>query len=355
MSAPPRQTQTHASVVARVLAERAASPRRWAQRPRVVDLFSGAGGASWGATLAGCNVVACVNHWDVAIRSHAQAVPWAAHFCEDLERLSPMALPPHDVLWASPECTGHTKARGRERKHHDASRATAFCPVRVADLHRPAAVCIENVTELEAWPLLPGWLKLWECMGYREQRVRLVASDLGVPQERERVFFVFTLTSAPPVDLTLPAPVSPAPSTRSVIDLDTSLGRWSRWREEYVSASVARIEAALARQGGPCLVPYYGSESSHAGWSLDRPCGTLTRRDRFIVVVGDRARVLTLAEQRAIAGFPPDYPLAGSRADGVEQLGASVIPACAEFLLGRVLASVGQRRAGAQFSKARRQ
>lgn len=132
-------------------------------------------------------------------------------------------------------------------------------------------------------------------------------------------------------------------------------GPWSRWREEYVPASVARIEAALARQGGPCLVPYYGSESSHAGWSLDRPCGTLTRRDRFIVVVGDRARVLTLAEQRAIAGFPPDYPLAGSRADGVEQLGASVIPACAEFLLGRVLASVGQRRAGAQFSKARRQ
>lgn len=355
MSAPPRQTETHASVVARVLAERAACPKRWARRPRVVDLFSGAGGASWGATLAGCNVVACVNHWDVAIESHARAVPWAAHFCEDLERLSPMALPPHDVLWASPECTGHTKARGRERKHHDASRATAFCPVRVADLHRPAAVCIENVTELEAWPLLPGWLKLWECMGYREQRVRLVASDLGVPQERERVFFVFTLTSAPPVDLTLPAPASPAPSTRSVVDLDTSRGRWSRWREEYVPASVARIEAALARQGGPCLVPYYGSESSHAGWSLDRPCGTLTRRDRFIVVVGDRARVLTLAEQRAIAGFPHDYPLAGSRADGVEQLGASVIPACAEFLLGRVLASVGQRRTGAQFSKTRRQ
>lgn len=343
MSAPPRRPESHASVVARVLAERAALRRRWAARPRVVDLFSGAGGASWGATLAGCNVVACVNHWDVAIRSHAAAIPWAAHLCEDLERLSPMALPAHDVLWASPECTGHTRARGRERKHHDASRATAFCPVRVADLHRPAAVCVENVTELEDWELLPGWLKLWECMGYREQRVRLVASDLGVPQERERVFFVFTLAGG--VDLTPPPPASPAPTVRAVVDLDVTRGRWSRWREDYVPASVARIESALARQGGPCLVPYYGSESSRAGWSLDRPCGTLTRRDRYVVVVGDRARVLTLDEQRAIAGFPPDYPLVGTRADGVEMLGASVIPACAEWLLGRVLAAIGRRRA----------
>lgn len=54
---PPR---THARVVAEMLSLRA-QPRRWRRLPRVVDLFAGAGGASWGATLAGCNVVAAVN------------------------------------------------------------------------------------------------------------------------------------------------------------------------------------------------------------------------------------------------------------------------------------------------------
>lgn len=335
MSAPFRHPDSHASVVAHALAEKVGQPRKWAKRPRVVDLFAGAGGASWGATLAGCNVVAAVNHWPEAIEAHSRAVPWAMHLCEDLERLSPMALPPHDIMWASPECTGHTHARGKERKHHDASRATAFCPVRAADLHRPRAVVIENVVELEEWELLPGWLKLWECMGYREQRVRVVASDLGVPQERERLYFVFTAKGVRPVDLTPPVPAAMVPS-RAVVNLDTRIGRWSRWRTDYVPKSVARIEHAVAHQRGPCLVPYYTSKSSHRGWSIDRPCGTLTRKDRFVVVVGEFARVLNLDELRAIAGFPADYPLAGTRADGVEMLGASVVPACSQWLCERV-------------------
>lgn len=215
---------------------------------RVVDLFAGAGGASWGATLAGFNVLAAVNHWPLAIEAHARALPWAAHLCEDLERLSPMALPPHDVLWGSPECTGHTWARGKERNHHDASRATAFCPVRVADLHRPPAVIIENVVELEEWELLPGWLMLWQCLGYREQRLRLVASDFGVPQERERVYFVFTRKDIPAPNLSDP----PRFPTAEVPDRRRSLRgepRHAAWTVVAVARRV-RAQQRRAHRGG---------------------------------------------------------------------------------------------------------
>ena len=329
---PPR---THARVVAKMLSLRA-QPRRWRRLPRVVDLFAGAGGASWGATLAGCNVVAAVNHDATMLEAHGRAVPWAAHLCEDLERLNVMALPAHEVTWASIECTGHTRARGKEASHHDASRATAFCPVRLANYHRPRAVIVENVLDFDGWELLDGWLKLWECMKYRVRRVVLSGDHFGVPQERERVFYVMTLDTFAAPDLTLPRRVR-CPTMREVVNLDTTQGQWSRWRDEYVPASVARIQDALAHQGGPCLVPYYGSESSHRGWSLDRPCGTLTRCDRYIVVVGELARVLTIAEQRVIAGFPSDYPLPRVRRAAVKALGASVIPACSEWLFNKVM------------------
>ncbi len=323
-----------ASVVAQALASRAG--RRRAKRLRVVDLFCGAGGASWGATLAGLEVVAAVNHDPLAIRAHARAIPWAAHLCEDLERLSPMAVPSHDVLWASPECTGHTRARGGEREHHEATRSTAFCPVRVADLHRPRVAIVENVPDFERWELIEGWLALWRCMGYRKQVVRLNAADLGVPQARVRTFFVFTCERRVCVAPDLTPPRLAHEPVRSVLDLDTTRGRWSRWREDYVPESVARIADAVAHQGPACLVPYYGSESSHRGWSLDRPCGTLTRRDRYCLVIGEHARVFTVDETKAVGGFPADYPLEGSKNQQKAAVGASVVPACAQWLCERV-------------------
>ena len=39
---------------------------------RVVDYFAGAGGFTLGAQLAGCTVVAAVNHWRLAVDTHAR-------------------------------------------------------------------------------------------------------------------------------------------------------------------------------------------------------------------------------------------------------------------------------------------
>jgi site-specific DNA-cytosine methylase len=53
--------------------------------------------------------------------------------------------------------------------------------------------------------------------------------------------------------------------------------------------------------------------------------------------VGCAAGVLTIAEQRVIAGFPSDYPLPRVRRAAVKALGASVIPACSEWLFNKVM------------------
>jgi len=364
VSAPPRTPASWAAVVAAELALRAR--RRQPRRPRVVDLFAGAGGASWGATLAGCDVLAAVNHDPDMLAAHARAVPWALHIQEDLTRLSPMALPAHDVLWASFECTGFTRARGKERLHHDASRATAWCPIKVADYHRPPVVLCENVTDLRGWDMLRAWLVAWECLGYVEDTARPGASlnafdpdrpdaphfdpeehgavidsaDLGVPQSRPRLFFAFrdARRARRPVDVSL-AP-SPHVHVRGVVDWDTSRGFWGPWRDLCANTR-ARIEAEIARSGTPCMVAYHGAEKR--GRAIDAPCGTLDRNDRYRLVVGELSRLLRVPEVLAIGGFPPDYPVPSQHKLAVRAVGASVVPACAEFLMRRAKAALGFR------------
>lgn len=292
----------------------------------VVDLFCGAGGESVGLRAAGARIVAAVNHWPVAVATHTAAHPETVHHCEDAAILDPTTLPAHDLLWASPSCTGHTPARGVDKPHHDTARATAWCVVRVAETHLPQCIVVENVPAFARWKLYPAWRLALSLLGYRLSEQVIDAADCGVPQERARLFVVGVRARRP---LVIPAPSMPRVNARAIIDIDA--GTWHPWRS-YAPRSVERITDAVHAQGDVCLVPYYGSPSSHAGRSLDRPIGTLTTHDRYVVVRGDVARVLTVAEMLALHGFPAGYPLTGTRGERVMQVGNAVCPPVAEHI-----------------------
>lgn len=301
------------------------------RRARVVDLFAGAGGSSTGARMVGCEVLAALNHWRIAVNSHALNHPRAQHRCEDAGIADMTILPAHDLLIASPSCTGHTKARGREREHHDAARGTAWCVIRALEAKRPPLFIVENVRELRKWELYAAWRLAAESLGYTLTETLLNAADCGVPQDRLRLFIVGSLDGRA---ITPRAPMTAHAPARSCIDLDG--GKWSRW-DTYVPRSIERIRSAIERQGAECLVPYYKSKSSYAGRSLDRPIGTLMTKDRYVVVRGEYARVLTVPEQLALSGFPADYALTGNRAERVAQIGNAVPPPLAAAVIGSVL------------------
>ena len=262
--------------------------------------------------------------------SHALNHPFAEHHCEDAAVVDPTTLPAHDLLWASPSCTGHTRARGTEQPHHDRARATAWCVVRVAEVQLPRFLVVENVPDFLRWVLYPAWRSALELLGYRLSETVLDAADCGVPQERKRLIVIAHRghrAVSPRV------PMLPRRPARDYIDLGG--GAWRPWRK-YVPNSRERIEAAQRQQGPDCLVAYYGSESSHTGRSLDRPIGTLTTRDRYVVVRGDLARVLTVEEQLALSGFPPTYQLTGTRRERVMQVGNAVPPPLASAVIRSV-------------------
>lgn len=298
-----------------------------------IDMFSGAGGLSEGAQAAGVRVVAAVNHWPVAVETHRRNHPDAEHFCEDVSRMDPRRLPRAPILLAAPACQGHSRARGVERPHHDAMRATMWCVVDFAEALTPEAFVVENVPEATRWRLFPAWCEALRLLDYRLSIQVLNAAEFGVPQERRRLIVV-GMRRRPA--LYIRSPRLPAIPASSILD---TAGQWSPVEREGRSpATLAKIATSRAEIGPRFLLPYYGS--TRVGRSLERPIGTITTRDRYALVDGDRMRMLTVAEYLRASSFPSTYELAGTRDEQVMQIGNAVPPRLAEEVVRQVAANL---------------
>lgn len=300
---------------------------------KAIDLFAGAGGFSTGATMAGCEVVWAANHWPAAVQVHANNHPDTVHVCQDLQQADWTTVPEHDIMLASPACQGHSKARGKNRPHHDAMRSTAWAVVSAAEYHRPQSVVIENVPEYTQWALFPAWCAAMNSLSYALAPSIIDAADHGVPQHRRRLFIVAT-QSKHPVELRLPQ----REHVGSVSFVDFGAGRWSDINKAGRSVNtIDRINEGRRQHGSRFLTAYYGNE--RGGRALSRPVGTITTRDRWAVIDGDRMRMLSVSECRRAMGFPDSYRLPDRAKDAMHMLGNAVVPVVAADIINALRAA----------------
>ena len=294
---------------------------------RMADLFCGAGGTSTGAIVAahkaGLTVdLTAVNHWATAVETHGSNHAQSRHLCADLDSLNPRSLFQEDsldILWASPECTHHSNARGG-RPVRDQSRATAWCVVRWAEALRPRRIFVENVKEFLGWgplhqvsdphgelklgvqwrpdparkgELFSAWRSALEACGYRVEWRILCAADFGAPTTRRRLFIQAALGCLP---IHWPEPThEKVPKTktrawvpaRDILDLeDTGESIYER-RKPLASATLRRIAVGLERYGlSPHLNRFNGSHKGRSDGanrveSIDDPIGTLDTSNRY--------------------------------------------------------------------------
>lgn len=297
---------------------------------KAIDLFAGAGGFSTGAVMAGCSVVWAANHWPAAVQVHANNHPGTLHACQDLQQADWQTVPPHDLMLASPACQGHSRARGKERAHHDAQRSTAWAVISAAEFHRQKVIIVENVPEFAKWALFPAWCSALGALGYALAPMILDAADHGVAQHRRRLFIVAT-RSKHPIELRLPRrPHAPA---SSVIDFDA--GAWQPiYKPGRAESTLARVAEGRRLHGARFVTAYYGNE--RGGRSLSRPLGTITTRDRWAVIDGDRMRMVNVAEARRAMGFPDSYQLPERQKDAMHMLGNAVVPVVAADVIDAI-------------------
>ena len=176
----------------------------------VVDMFCGAGGESTGIIQAAqeqgmkVNLLA-INHWERAIETHAANHPEAEHLCESVERIDPTQVIKSgklNLLWASPECTHHSIARGG-RPRSDQSRASSWSILKWLSELYVERVIIENVPEFLSWgpldrngrpipnrkaEIFNAFIFSLRSLGYTVDWKILCAADYGDPTTRRRLF-----------------------------------------------------------------------------------------------------------------------------------------------------------------------
>ncbi len=178
---------------------------------KAADLFCGAGGSSTGlkritdAMGVGLDLTA-VNHWPLAVDTHAANYPSARHVCESVDRVPPRRTVGGrlDLLWASPACTEHSYARGdAEMSVDDQSRASAWAVLPWIDETRPTWLWIENVPAFMKWgpaglngrPIQArrgetylAFLQAIRSRGYTVEARLLNSADYGAATARPRLY-----------------------------------------------------------------------------------------------------------------------------------------------------------------------
>ncbi len=268
-----------------------------------IDLFCGAGGTSTGLALAtgGNYRLTAINHWDVAVETHAKNHPQAEHLCKGIDTLDPRKVHKGklDLLLASPECTHHSIARGG-KPMEDQSRASAWEVVRWAEALLPRQIIVENVKEFETWGPLDSkakrplksrkgetfraWVQAIQSLGYQVDWKVLNSADFGAATTRRRLFVRAQRGRGPiawphSTHAKVPDLLTPTRWRAASEIIDWSIPGTSIFsrKKPLAPATLARIEAGLKKFGGANAEPFLVILRQHqAGMSVKAPVPTIT-------------------------------------------------------------------------------
>jgi DNA (cytosine-5)-methyltransferase 1 len=280
------------------------------------DLFSGAGGTTTGIEQAKYEgvkigrVLACINHDDVAIASHAANHSAVKHFIEDVRGFDVSRFPESicalfTFIWISLECTNFSNAKGGQPRDAD-SRTLAEHIFPYIEKLNPNYIFIENVREFMSWGdlddcgkpvskdkgrLFLRWVKNVCSYGYTCEWKILNSADFGAYTSRKRLFIIFAKNGMPIVwPETTHAKgggfgMPKWKAVKDVLDLEDK-GESIFGRKKPLSENTyKRIYAGLVKYiagGDESFLAKYYSGLETAG--LNNPSPTLTTKDRMSLV-----------------------------------------------------------------------
>lgn len=342
-------------------------------KPRLIDLFSGAGGMTLGFTDTrfggGFNSVCALDNDAAATQTYAANFGDHA-VCGDIEDWvrDQTNVPSADVVIGGPPCQGFSLLN--KQRSGDLRRALWQPFLDVVEISGARAFVIENVAELRSSPEHDLIVQRAGKLGFKVESAVLQAANFGSPQTRKRTVILGWMPAGetplfPPLSThsqpdrqsnlprwrtvhdaiaDLPSPVGTVPSI-ALAPLDLHFGR------NPTDKSLARYRAVPPggnrfdlQRNAPEITPQCWIRKVSGGTDLfgrlwwDRPSVTI-RTEFFKPEKGrylhpDQDRPITHREAARLMGFPDDFVFIGSKTEVARQIGNAVPPHLAGAIAG---------------------
>ena len=285
-----------------------------------IDLFAGIGGIRLAFERSGCECVFS-SEWDVFAQK-----TYLANFGEtpagDITKIDAKEIPPFDILTAGFPCQPFSSIGKRQGFMH-ATQGTLFYDVlRIIKHHMPKAFLLENVPGLKTHDGGNTFRIILEALdevGYKVFHSVLDAADFGVPQQRKRIYIVGFRKDLIG-DLGFSFPVGKADKSYICDYLEKDAVGYS------ISKRLQNGYMKKKDDGRPMLVD---RSSKVQVKTLVATYHKIQRLTGTFVKDGETGmRLFTVAECKAIMGFPKDFVFPVSRTQMYRQMGNSVaVPA----------------------------
>ena len=296
---------------------------------RFVDLFCGIGGFRQALEKRGHRCVLS-SDWD----PHAQFI-YEKNYGEkplgDINEIETRDIPAHDILCGGFPCQPFSIS-GRQRGFEDARGTLLYQILRIVEHSQPKVILLENVRNYlthQKGRTMEATLKLLRDAGYDVFFEVLNSSDFGVPQKRERLFFVCFRKDSGVDKFQFPQPEEVDVALEDILlpEHDSKLS--SLW----VDRDDLRLRDSLPteRSNKPLRVGTVGKGGQ--GERVYSPKGHAITLSAFgggigaktgMYLFGHRIRRLHPLECQKIMGFPDDFILDESPNVSYKQFGNSV-------------------------------
>ena len=169
-----------------------------------IDLFSGAGGLSLGAEMAGVNVAIAVEKDPYAAQTYRANHPNTLMINQDICLVKNLRLDRGNqslVLFGGPPCQGFSTSNQKTRNKNNPQNWLFREFIRIVRETMPDWIVFENVKgikETEKGFFVLEIRRILEELGYLCTEFILCASDYGVPQTRSRFFLIGSLHGKKP-------------------------------------------------------------------------------------------------------------------------------------------------------------
>ncbi|CAH0255658.1 Modification methylase HaeIII [Peribacillus frigoritolerans] len=340
-----------------------------------ISLFSGAGGMDIGFEKAGVEVI-WANELDKdASKTYQLNNPHTLLRQGDIRELYPelKQFKDVDIVFGGPPCQGFSVAGKMDPNDERSTLVWTFLDV--VKLVKPKAFVIENVKalgKLEKWQLVREKIyKLASEMGYSCNAYILNSANYGVPQKRERVFFVgflnknieheaferrLTEQERHPKNIreTIahlgPAGTenNPLTCTAKITFATNPIMRKSPYagnvfngmgRPLNLDEASNTLPASMGGNKTPIIDEEFLHGQAQENWVVNYHKGLYegTIKPKFSSVPPTRLRRLTINEAALIQTFPEDYNFQGSKTSIYKQIGNAVPCLLAEAVAKAVL------------------